>query len=104
MKPMRPAPFGGRSTSWNQRHGVLSFSEVLRRDRPVTGCPLFSRINERAGHQSPDRKVIIEFDVTPESAGRGPIPIVIAGSREIYARMPPRADALPAEAARDYGE
>jgi glycogen debranching enzyme len=102
MKPMWPASFGGQSTSWNARDGVLSFTEGLRRFRPVIGCPLFSRISEQVGHQLPDRTVMIEFEVTPESARRGPVPLVIAGSREIYDRLLPRAAALPAEAARYY--
>jgi hypothetical protein len=104
MKPMWPASFGGQSTSWDGQDGVLTFTEGLRRFRPVVGCPLFTRISEQVGHQLPDRTVTIEFDVTPESAARGPAAIVIAGSREIYGRVAPRAAALPAKASKYYHE
>lgn len=80
MKPMWPASFGGQSTSWNQKDGVLTFTEGMGRFRPVLGSPRFNRISEQIGHQLPDRTVMIEFDI--DKSGR--VPIVIAGSRADY--------------------
>lgn len=80
MQPMWPASFGGQSTSWDARAGVLAFSEGLRRFRPVVGSPAFRRISEQIGHQLPDRTVAVEFDV--ERSGR--VPILIALSRTHY--------------------
>lgn len=96
MKPMWPASFGGQSTGWNQKDGILTFTEGLGRFRPVLGSPRFSRISEQIGHQMPDRTVMIEFEV--EKSGQ--VPIVIAGSRAAYdeamrdpAALVPAADA-----------
>ncbi|MBN9661833.1 MAG: hypothetical protein J0H49_26795 [Acidobacteria bacterium] len=80
MKPMWPASFGGQSTGWNQKEGVLTFTEGMGRFRPVLGSPRFTRISEQIGHQLPDRTVMLEFDM--EKSGR--VPIVIAGSRADY--------------------
>ncbi len=80
MKPMWPASFGGQSTGWNEKDGVLTFTEGMRRFRPVLGSPFFKRISEQVGHQLPDRTVIVEFDVDKS----GTVPILIAGSRKEY--------------------
>jgi glycogen debranching enzyme len=80
MKPMWPASFGGQSTSWDEKAGVLTFTEAMRRYRPVLGSPRFNRISEQIGHQLPDRTILIEFDVEKS----GTVPILIAGSRADY--------------------
>jgi glycogen debranching enzyme len=80
MKPMWPASFGGQSTGWDEKSGVLTFTEGMRRYRPVLGSPRFSRISEQIGHQLPDRTILIEFDVDKS----GTVPILIAGSRADY--------------------
>ncbi|MCS7044674.1 MAG: hypothetical protein NZR01_17950 [Bryobacteraceae bacterium] len=80
MQPMWPASFGGQSTIWDAQAGVLTFTEGLRRFRPVLGSPAFRRISEQIGHQLPDRTVMVEFDV--ERSGR--VPILIALSRKHY--------------------
>jgi hypothetical protein len=98
MKPMWPASFGGQSTGWNAADGVLTFTEGLRRFRPVLGSPHFKRISEQIGHQFPDRTVMIEFDV-PRS---GRFPIVIAGSRGDYDAAIQDPDALLQAAGRHY--
>jgi len=84
MKPMWPASFGGQSTSWSAKERTLTFTEGLRRFRPVLGSPAFTRITEQIGHQLPDRTVMIEMDITPADANRKLIPILIAGSRDVY--------------------
>jgi len=80
MKPMWPASFGGQSTGWDEKSGVLTFTEGMRRYRPVLGSPRFSRISEQIGHQLPDRTILIEFDVDKSTT----VPILIAGSRADY--------------------
>jgi glycogen debranching enzyme len=77
---------------------VLTFTEGLRRFRPVLGSPRFSRISEQIGHQLPDRTVMIEFDV--EKSGR--VPILIAGSRQDYDAALKGAGALDREADDHY--
>lgn len=103
MKPMWPASFGGQSTDWDEKAGVLTFTEGLQRFNPVIGCPRFSRISEQIGHQLPDRTVSIEFELSPEEARRGPVAIVIAADRASYDRAAPAAARL-SEAARAYYE
>ena len=80
MQPMWPASFGGTSTSWDAKSGVLTFTEGQRRFRPVLGSPAFRRISEQIGHQLPDRTISIEFDV--ESSGT--VPVLFAASRKDY--------------------
>lgn len=80
MQPMWPASFGGVSTSWDASSGVLTFTEGLRRFRPVFGSPAFRRISEQVGHQLPDRTIGLEFDVPHSSR----IPIIAAASRADY--------------------
>lgn len=80
MQPMWPASFGGQSTSWDAKSGVLTFTEGQRRFRPVLGSPAFRRISEQVGHQLPERTVSIEFDVEASGA----VPIVFAASRKDY--------------------
>ena len=80
MKPMWPASFGGQSSDWDEREHALAISEGLRRYAAVIGSPQFARASEQVGHQLPERTVLLEMDITPEIAKRGPIPIVIAGS------------------------
>jgi len=80
MQPMWPASFGGQSTSWDAKAGVLAFTEGQRRFRPVLGSPAFRRISEQIGHQLPDRTVAIEFEVERSGA----VPILFAASRKDY--------------------
>lgn len=80
MQPMWPASFGGQSTSWDAKSGVLTFTEGQRRFRPVLGSPAFRRISEQVGHQLPDRTVAVEFDVEASGA----VPILFAASRKDY--------------------
>ncbi|WP_321474527.1 hypothetical protein [uncultured Paludibaculum sp.] len=100
MKPMWPASFGGQSTGWNQKDGVLTFTEGMGRFRPVLGSPRFTRISEQIGHQLPDRTVMIEFEI--DRSGR--VPIVIAGSRSTYNEIIQDPDALVPAADTFYRE
>lgn len=96
MQPMWPASFGGTSTSWDAKSGVLTFTEGRRRFRPVLGSPAFRRISEQVGHQLPERTVSIEFDLE----GSGAVPILFAASRKDYdeAVQAPERILLDAEA------
>ncbi|MBI3667005.1 MAG: amylo-alpha-1,6-glucosidase, partial [Acidobacteria bacterium] len=80
MRPMWPASLGGQSSSWDEAEKALVLTEPLGRFAAVVGSPLFSRHSEQIGHQLPDRTVLVEMDITPETARRSVIPIVIAGS------------------------
>src|SRR5579864_753230 len=109
MKPMWPASFGGQSSDWEERDHALVITEGLRKHALVVGSPDFARASEQVGHQLPDRTVLLEMDITPERARRGPIPIVIAGSgagREdalkIYRGALAEAGSLVAQADRYY--
>ncbi len=80
MRPMWPASFGGQSSAFDPAEKALVIEEGLHRYAAVVGSPLFTRSSEQIGHQLPEHTVLLEMDVTPEIARRGPIPIVIAGS------------------------
>ncbi len=97
MKPMWPASFGGQSTWFDSDAKVMRFSEGLRRFRPVLGSPLFSRASEQIGHQMPDRTIMLEMDIPRERAARGPVPVIIAGSKDAYDAELNRVDGLAAE-------
>ena len=95
MKPMWPASFGGQSTSWDAQAKVLTFTEGLRRFRPVLGSPAFTRISEQIGHQLPDRTVMIEMEIRES----GTVPVIIAATRALYDKHV-NAGAALVEAAR----
>ena len=84
MKPMWPASFGGQSTWFDAEAKVMRFSEGLRRFRPVLGSPEFVRSSEQIGHQMPDRTIMIEMDISVQRARQGPVPIILAGSKDAY--------------------
>src|SRR6267142_4466621 len=111
MKPMWPASFGGQSSDWQERDHALVITEGLRRHAAVVGSPMFARASEQVGHQLPDRTVLLEMDITPEIAKRGPISIVIAGSGsgakdalDIYRDALAEAGSAPERAASYYRE
>jgi len=85
MKPMWPASFGGQSSSWEEKNNALVLGEGLRRYSVLIGSPLFTMHSEQIGHQLPGRTVLLEMQLTPETCRGHIIPIVIAGSRQLYA-------------------
>ncbi len=84
MKPMWPASFGGQSSYWDDKERALVLGEGLRRYSLLVGSPLVAAHSEQVGHQLPGRRVLLEMDLTPEVCRGHVIPIVLAGSREIY--------------------
>jgi glycogen debranching enzyme len=84
MKPMWPASFGGQSSYWDEKEHAFLFGEGLRRHTAVLGSPAFTKASEQVGHQLPDRTMLAEMEIAPEVARASFVPIVIAGSREIY--------------------
>ena len=109
MKPMWPASFGGQSSDWDEAAHALVLTEGLRRYAATVGSPLFTRASEQIGHQLPERTVLLEMDISPEAARRGPIPIVIAGSGagvedavKTYRAALPDAASLPDRADHYY--
>ena len=84
MKPMWPASFGGRSSSWDEKEKAFILSEGLGRYSLVIGSPLFTTHSEQVGHQLPGRRILAEMDLTPEICRDRTVPIVLAGSREGY--------------------
>lgn len=92
MKPMWPASFGGQTSDWDDEAKALTLGEATRSWSALIGCPAVSRVSEQVGHQLPDRTVLLELDVTPESARRHIFPFVITGGRgrdkakELYSR------------------
>ncbi|MEJ5369259.1 MAG: hypothetical protein WHT08_13125 [Bryobacteraceae bacterium] len=98
MQPMWPASFGGQSTAWDAKAGVLTFTEGQRRFRPVLGSPAFRRISEQIGHQLPDRTVSIEFDVERSGA----VPVLFAASRKDYDEAIAAPERILEEAGEHY--
>ena len=101
MKPMWPASFGGQSSDFDETEKMFVLGEGLRRFRVAIASPAFSRSSEQIGHQLPDRTVLLEMDIPLETARKGPIPIVIAASREMAREWTPKAATL-LKLANDY--
>ncbi len=80
MKPMWPASFGGQSSSWDDDAKALVLGEGLRRYYAVVGSPAFTRSSEQAGHQLLDRTLLLELDVTPQSASHHLVPFIITAA------------------------
>jgi len=104
MKPMWPASFGGQSSYFDEEQKTFVLGEGLRRFRLAIASPAFSRSSEQVGHQLPDRTVLLEMDVSQEMARKGPIPIVIAASRELAREWTPKAAGLVRLAADYYDQ
>ncbi len=84
FKPMWPASFGGQSSSYDAKAHAFVFGEGLRKHTGVLGSPQFARASEQIGHQLPDRTMLAEMDITPESAAKGPAVIVMARNLATY--------------------
>ena len=84
MKPMWPASFGGRSSSWDEKERAFILGEGLRRYSLVIGSPLFSTHSEQVGNQLPGRRILAEMELTPQICRDRIVPIVLAGSRQNY--------------------
>jgi glycogen debranching enzyme len=84
MTPMWPASFGGQSSSWDEKETAFILGEGLRRYSLVIGSPLFSTHSEQVGHQLPGRRLLAEMELTPQICRDHTVPIVLAGSRQIY--------------------
>ncbi len=80
LKPMWPASFGGQSSSWLADEHMFLLGEALRKHAAVVGSPAFTRSSEQVGHQLPDRTVLAEMDVTPDTAKSSLFPIIITES------------------------
>ncbi|HEY3741460.1 MAG TPA: hypothetical protein VGL53_16525, partial [Bryobacteraceae bacterium] len=87
MKPMWPASFGGQSSSWDDNEHAFILTEGLGRFSLAIGSPLFSKHSEQVGHQLPGRRILAEMELTPEICRAQTIPIVLAGSREMYRKV-----------------
>lgn len=84
MKPMWPASFGGQSSSWDDNEHAFFLTEGLGRFSLAIGSPMFNKHSEQVGHQLPGRRILAEMELTPEICRAHTVPIVLAGSRELY--------------------
>jgi len=102
MKPMWPASFGGQTSDWDQDQHALVLTEGLRRFGFLIGSPAFTSHSEQIGHQLPGRTVLLDMELTPAVCRQHIIPIVIAGSRQIYQTAMSIVDSLVRESDAYY--
>jgi glycogen debranching enzyme len=80
MQPQWPAGIGGQYSYWDDKVKAFVISESQRRGLFLCGSPAGKQMTSPPAHMFADNPLQFRIDVTKESASKGFIPIVIAGS------------------------
>ena len=79
MQPQWPAGIGGQYSYWDEGIKAFVISESQRRGIFLCGSPLGSKMSVPPAHMFADNPLQFRINISPEDAGKGYIPIVIAG-------------------------
>ncbi|MEW5981424.1 MAG: glycosyl hydrolase family 65 protein [Acidobacteriota bacterium] len=82
LKPMWPAALGGQYSYWDDTLRAYVIGEASRKNAALVGSPFGLTPPTQPAHNLPDAPTQFSVAVTPETASRGLIPIVIAASTE----------------------
>jgi len=109
LKPMWPAALGGQYSSWDAAAKAYVLGEASGKHAALIGSPLGLDPPEQPAHNLPDAPSQFTIAITPETAARGLVPIVIAasvdglkGARASYDRLLASADAAYRASAAHY--
>ena len=84
LKPMWPAGLGGQYSYWDSGLKAYVAGEGSRKASALVGSPFAVDPPEQPAHNLPDAPSQFAITITPETAARGLVPIVIASSVESF--------------------
>ena len=109
LKPMWPAALGGQYSYWDAGQKAYVLGEASGKHSAMIGSPFGIDPPEQPAHNLPDAPSQFTIAITPETAARGLVPIVIAASLEglkgaqaTYQRLLSSSEAMYRESAAHY--
>jgi glycogen debranching enzyme len=109
LKPMWPAALGGQYSYWDNGVKAYVAGEGSGKNAALLGSPFGIEPPEAPAHNLPDAPSQFTVAITPETAAKGLVPIVIAAStaglnpaKATYQKLLSSAPTLYADAARHY--
>jgi glycogen debranching enzyme len=82
LKPMWPAALGGQYSYWDDGLKAYVAGEASGKHAALVGSPFSLTPPEQPAHNLPDAPSQFSITITPDTARRGLVPIVIAASTE----------------------
>ncbi len=82
LKPMWPAALGGQYSYWDAGQKAYVLGEASGKHAALIGSPFGIDPPEQPAHNLPDAPSQFTIAITPETAARGLVPIVISASVE----------------------
>ena len=109
LKPMWPAALGGQYSYWDAGQKAYVLGEASGKHSAMIGSPFGIDPPEQPAHNLPDAPSQFTIAITPETAARGLVPIVIAasleglnGAKATYQRLLTSSEAMYRESAAHY--
>jgi glycogen debranching enzyme len=109
LKPMWPAALGGQYSYWDQSQKAYVLGEASGKHSAMIGSPFALDPPEQPAHNLPDAPSQFTIAITPETAARGLVPVVIAasldglkGAQATYQTLLGSSEALYRESAAHY--
>jgi glycogen debranching enzyme len=109
LKPMWPAALGGQYSYWDAGQKAYVLGEASGKHSAMIGSPFALDPPEQPAHNLPDAPSQFTIAITPETAARGLVPIVITASLEglkgaqaTYRRLLSSSEAMYRESAAHY--
>jgi glycogen debranching enzyme len=109
LKPMWPAALGGQYSYWDAGQKAYVLGEASGKHSAMVGSPFGIDPPEQPAHNLPDAPSQFTVAITPETAARGLVPIVISASLEglkgaqaTYQRLLASSESMYRESAAHY--
>ena len=109
LKPMWPAALGGQYSYWDAGLKAYVLGEASGKHAAMVGSPFGIDPPEQPAHNLPDAPSQFTIAITPGTAARGLVPIVIAasleglnGAKATYQRLLASSDVMYRESASHY--
>ena len=109
LKPMWPAALGGQYSYWDASQKAYVLGEASGKHSAMVGSPFGIDPPEQPAHNLPDAPSQFTIAITPETAARGLVPIVISasldglnGAKATYQRLLASGEAMYRESAAHY--
>ena len=109
LKPMWPAALGGQYSYWDEGQKAYVLGEASGKHSAMIGSPFALDPPEQPAHNLPDAPSQFTIAISPETAARGLVPIVIAasldglkGAQATYQTLLGSSEALYRESAAHY--
>ena len=109
LKPMWPAALGGQYSYWDAGQKAYVLGEASGKHSAMIGSPFGIDPPEQPAHNLPDAPSQFTIAITPETAARGLVPIVVSasleglnGAKATYQTLLSSSDAMYRESAAHY--